>query len=232
MLTRLPSAPSAQRGITLVSILIGLFIALLVSGMMLSFVKVYLGYQNQIADQTEMAQAEQNIDRFVNNTLAQAGGSDSGTPVSAYLTGTEGSGIDNSDVLNFRLWGNVANSSQDCDGNSVPANVVSSWQTLAIDSKYNLYCNGKTIASNVANMQVLYGVANGSDQKVNWYTSANDANMDKVVSLRLGFLIYASSINPSLSASTVDLLGQTVSTPANHSYTAHVITVQLRQSRL
>ena len=204
-----------QKGMTLIEIMISMVIGLfLIAGVIKMFIATKLSYgvQNAVIriDENSRFSLE-----FLAGNIRLAGyrmlpwedsisdvfsAKTSLFPASGqYISGAEG-GLTQADQFNIRFQGS-ANSAGvadgrilDCEGTSVGDSLVELSFSL---SGTDLVCtiNGATpievvLAENVTNMQILYGLDDGSNGSVNQYVKASSVtDWTKVLSIKLGLVL-------------------------------------------
>ena len=240
-----------QLGFTLIELMIAVTIGLLLTVVV---AKLFVGSRATYQTTDEISRMQENI-RFafelMSRTVHQAAYRSSPnsfanqvfTGGTIALTGTDGGGT-TADSFTVRYQGSgngigtADGSVVDCLGREIDAGVMST-NTFTIAAGANganaLFCNtgavggAVEVASDVDNMQVLYGEDTNADLVADRYVPAgNVSNFDNVVAVRLALLFRTTNVGASMmtDTSTYDLNGTSVG-PFNDTRIRRIVTMNI-----
>jgi len=156
------------------------------------------------------------------------------TATTPYVSGSSGTGFNNSDVLVIRYQGSGNGTGtpdgtvRDCLNNAADSNTMVT-NTFSLSNNYELQCQAvnansgasgttQVLVSGVEDFKVLYGEEVNNDNAADRYVPANYAflNFGDVVSVRISMILRSDSqVRPFSNAVTYNLLGTTYTSPAD-----------------
>lgn len=251
-----------HKGFSILEILIAITISLI---LMLGILQIFISNKNTYRLENSLGLLQENsrflldyVHKLINKTAYRSPLADTQfndldtifTGANSYITGTDGTGPNNSDTLIIRFQGSgngtgtPDNSIRDCLNRSVDSFVIAS-NTLSIDANNNLQCQTQNpsgapvndtqiIIDGVENMQVLYGEdVDGDKSPDRFITAAHPSlNFNNVVSVKISLLLRSTEQNnPLPDNKTYNLLGTAIVAPGDRFLRRSVtFTVMLRNT--
>jgi type IV pilus assembly protein PilW len=236
-----------QIGFSLIELMVAITISMI---MLAGILQVFLNSRNFYNLEVGSAQLQENArftDLYMSHVIRLAGYrsppaasvfptvATTFTGATAYVTGTSGSGINNSDSITVRYQGSGNGTGtpdgtvRDCLNQGIDANTIAT-STFSLTNNSELQCqainpnaapstNTQILLSGVEDFKVLYGEDVNNDNSADRYVPANFAtlNWNNVVSVRLSIL-FRSDNQVTLNAltPTYNLLGQTYTPPVDN----------------
>lgn len=206
---------NANRGFTLVELLVALTIGLLLT---IVIAQLFLGSRQSYATTDDLSRMQENMryaQQLLARTIHMAGFKSAPNSITlnvfsganALIAGVDGGGI-TPDSVTVRFQGSgdgtgtPDGSVVDCHGNRIDAGVIAT-NAFTVAPGANganaLFCNNGVnnweIVPDVENMQILYGEDTDGDLTVDRYvTATNVTNMNNVVNVRIALLLRTANL--------------------------------------
>lgn len=181
-----------QRGMGLIELMVGMTIGLIVLAALGYF---FLGSQQANRthnDISRMQESGRQAMEILGAAIRQAGYRvdvetvfPGGTPA---LFGTDGT----PDAITVRYFAQEGGE-PDCAGTGVAAGALVT-SSFAVNSDRQLTCNGQTVADNIEDMQIVYGIDSNKDGAIESYT-ATPADFGQVAAVRVNLVVRGPTAN-------------------------------------